>query len=324
NTFINIKKMTAKHTDFFSSLDKQPHVQRCHQILKKHPEIAKLMGRNPATFGVLLLIVALQFGIAFGLGMLGFAAYWWAAIIAAYCIGAFANHSLYVIIHEATHNLIFKNKTANRLSAILADFPNVVPASMSFRTYHLKHHAHQGEHHLDADLPSDWEAKMVGNSTLKKALWMLFFPVFQIFRVPRLESIKMWDSWTIANAVIVIAFDVAVVYFVGWNALFYLGLSMLFGLGLHPLGARWIQEHYTLDSDQETFSYYGPLNKLAMNVGYHNEHHDFPSIPWNRLPQVRAAAPEFYDTLEYHTSWSRLLWNFITDTRYSLYSRVLR
>ena len=53
-----------------------------------------------------------------------------------------------------------------------------------------------------------------------------------------------------------------------------------FSIGGAPLGARWIQEHYlTFPGDQETFSYYGPMNVLALNVGYHNEHHDLMRVP---------------------------------------------
>ena len=78
------------------------------------------------------------------------------------------------------------------------------------------------------------------------------------------------------------------------------------------------------DPDQETFSYYGPINLVALNMGYHNEHHDLPSIPWNNLPKLRAMAPEFYDNLKYHSSWTRLLFQFIFDERYTLYSRIER
>jgi len=63
---------------------------------------------------------------------------------------------------------------------------------------------------------------------------------------------------------------------------------------------------------------------LALNMGYHNEHHDLPSIPWNNLPKLRAMAPEFYNNLKYHSSWSRLLFEFIFDKKYSLFSRIER
>ena len=76
--------------------------------------------------------------------------------------------------------------------------------------------------------------------------------------------------------------------------------------------------------DQETFSYYGKLNRLTFNVGYHNEHHDFPSVPWIRLPQIRAVAPEFYEDLTAHTSWTRLLFRFLFDPEITLYSRMTR
>mmetsp|Transcript_81557 Transcript_81557/g.244653 ORF Transcript_81557/g.244653 Transcript_81557/m.244653 type:complete len:113 (+) Transcript_81557:1761-2099(+) len=39
---------------------------------------------------------------------------------------------------------------------------------------------------------------------------------------------------------------------------------------------------------------------LSLNLNYHVEHHDFPNVPWSRLPAIKAAAPEFYD----HLSWS--------------------
>lgn len=47
-------------------------------------------------------------------------------------------------------------------------------------------------------------------------------------------------------------------------------------------------ERLAFAQGQETYSYYGPLNALTYNVGFHNEHHDFPQIPHTRLHKVRS------------------------------------
>lgn len=299
----------------------QPHPSRTREILKAHPEIATLFGREWRTAPILLFVVALQTGIAAWLGLTGQP--WWLALIIAYVVGAFANHCLYVIIHESTHNLIFQSRLANKIAGLVADMPNIFPGAMGFRNYHIKHHAHQGDYDYDADLASHWEAKLIGNTALGKAIWLLFFPLFQVTRPPRLK-IEFWDTWLIINLLSTLAYDIAIIYFFGWTGFLYLAASLFFSIGLHPVGARWIQEHYTVKNDQETYSYYGPFNIVALNVGYHNEHHDFAAVPWSRLPEVRRMAPEYYDTLHYHTSWTKLLFKFLFDKNMSLHSRVER
>ena len=126
------------------------------------------------------------------------------------------------------------------------------------------------------------------------------------------------------NWAALIAVDAIVLATLGPKALLFLFLSFFFSIGLHPLGARWIQEHYTDNPAQETFSYYGWLNKIQLNIGFHNEHHDLPNVPWSNLPKVKQAAPELYDHLHYHTSWSRLLLEFLFAGTLSIRSRVTR
>jgi sphingolipid delta-4 desaturase len=305
--------------DFIHSSAPEPHRERGRTLFKTHPEAKKLTGPNPASFLLILFVVAMQTGIAFLLR----GQPWWAVLIAAYAFGAFANHALYVLIHECAHNLVFRSAAGNILAGIITDLPNVVPASVSFRIYHLKHHVFMGDYRLDADIPSRWEARLVGNGILRKAVWLFLFPVFQVLRPLRLPEIRFATPWTFANWGAAIAYDAAILFFFGPVAFLYLAASFFFSVGFHPLGARWIQEHYLVAPPQETYSYYGPLNTLALNVGYHNEHHDAPTVAWNRLPALKRTAPELYDSLVSHRSWSGLFWRFLSDRKLSLWSRVV-
>lgn len=310
-----------KESDFHYTTGPEPHRIRTKLILKEHPEVRNLIGKNPQTFWIISGIVLFQIIMAYLLRDKP----WWLMLIIAYAIGAFANHALFVMIHECAHNLIFRKKSFNTLSGILANIPQIFPSSVSFQRYHLKHHSFQGNHELDADLPDFWEARFINNSCWGKALWFLMYPVFQAIRTFRLKEIKPVDKWVILNWGIQIAFNVGIWMVFGPRAFFYLLLSFFFSVGFHPLGARWIQEHYlVLDEHQETYSYYGVFNTVAFNVGYHNEHHDFPSIPWNRLPELKHDAPDFYDNLLFYKSWTKLFFRFLFDRKLSLFSRMVR
>jgi sphingolipid delta-4 desaturase len=311
----------TKRNDFVHSTESEPHRIRTKRILREFPEMRDLIGRNPFTMLVILGIVGSMIALAWALRDSS----WWLILAAAYLYGAFANHALFVMIHECVHNLLFKNRTANRVAGMIANLPHMVPGYASFEKYHIKHHSFQGIHELDADLPNRWEAKMINNYFIGKMMWLLFFPVFQATRVARIREINLWDNLLITNVVVQVIFDAAIWYFLGPQAFAFLFLSFWFSIGLHPVGARWVQEHYlTFDSEQETYSYYGPLNTVAFNVGFHNEHHDFPSVPWNRLPIIRKTAPGYYDTLLYHNSWTGLFFRFLFSQEISLFHRIVR
>ena len=306
---------------FRYSSEPEPHKTRTKQILSKYPQVRNLIGKNPWTIFPLV-------GIVVGMVLISYFlkdSSWWLIFLVAYVVGAFGNHSLFVMIHECSHNLLFKGKTLNYFASMVANLPHVFPSAVSFTRYHRMHHVHQGNYDLDADLPNLWEARFLGNNFLSKVIWLLFYPIIQTARTFRLKLIKPIDSWVILNWIVQFTFNFLIVYFFGWKALSFMLISFFFSIGFHPLGARWIQEHFlTLDQNQETYSYYGFFNTVAFNVGYHNEHHDFPSIPWNKLPELKKQAPSFYDTLKSHKSWTRLFFRFLFDNKITLHSRILR
>src|SRR5262249_60006896 len=47
-------------------------------------------------------------------------------------------------------------------------------------------------------------------------------------------------------------------------------------------------------------------------------------VPWSRLPRLRRLAPESYDTLVWHSSWTALVFRFVLDGHQDLYRRMIR
>jgi sphingolipid delta-4 desaturase len=310
----------SRKKQFIYSDSAEPHRARTRLILKQHPGVRNLIGKNPLTIFAIIGIVSFQVVAAWFLADKS----WWLVFLVAYVLGAFADHALFVLIHECAHRLLFKNQAANKLAGIVANMPLIFASSVSFERYHIKHHSFQGVHELDGDLPNHWEARLIDNYFIGKIIWLLFYPFFQLFRLARLKEIKPFDGWVALNWAVQIVFVTGVIVLWGPKAIVFLVASFFFSVGLHPLGARWIQEHYLTHGEQETYSYYGVLNAVAFNVGYHNEHHDFPSVPWNKLPQIKNTAPGYYNSLASHKSWTLLFFRFLFDKEISLYSRIVR
>src|SRR5512138_994448 len=95
---------TISAPDYIHDEGPEPHRLRHRQILSAHPEVQTLTG--PARGSALLIaaLVILQIAVAASLRH----APWWLMLVAAYAVGAVANHALLVLIHECTHNLVWK------------------------------------------------------------------------------------------------------------------------------------------------------------------------------------------------------------------------
>lgn len=308
-------------SDFLWIMTEEPHRSRRMAILKAHPEVTKLMGHEPLTKYVVLGVVSLQLLVAYLLRNTKILSPLF--LFCVYVIGGSANHNLFLAIHEITHNLGFKGIKANKALAMFANIPIGVPYCAAFKRYHLEHHKYLGEDGIDTDLPTKLELICLNN-----VLGKVFFATFQIFFYalrPGFVRTQQLTQWHIANLLVQLVFDYVLVKTCGVRPLIYLLASSFFAGSLHPLAGHFIAEHYVWDGlYQETYSYYGPLNVLAYNVGYHNEHHDFPSVPWTRLPALRALAPEFYDTIPSHPSWPMVTINFIRDSEVGIFARIKR
>ena len=159
------------------------------------------------------------------------------------------------------------------------------------------------------------------NYTPLRALWLFLYPLMQAVR-PYYKSPLPVNTYEIYNFIIQVSFNVAIYFVFGPKMLFYLLGGTLMSLGLHPLSGHFISEHYLFrNGHHATYSYYGPLNFILFNVGYHVEHHDFPYIPCTRIAKVRELAPEYYKHLPHHTSWLKVLWDFVFDPEMGPQSR---
>ncbi len=308
------------------------HRTRRALMLNDHPEIKEFFGYDMRTAVVGIVVTFVQIALAYFVGKaMELSQYssverWTAFALFTFFIGTLLTHWLAMVVHESTHDLAMPTTKQNKILGLIVNIPCVVPMAMSFQRYHPIHHYALGVLGTDADYPMKWEIDLIGNSRIKKGLWLFFGLFFYAARnIARMIRNKAKpNAWERMNLAIQIISAIGLYWFTGGYGLLYLLLSFYFGMTFHPVSAHFIHEHFMFAPDQETYSYYGPLNHVTFNVGYHVEHHDFDEIPGWRLPEFKRKFEHIYQPMVSHNSWTWVLWHFVWNKDIGLYSRRVR
>lgn len=327
--------------EYYWTKENEPHTSRRKLIMAKHPEVKKLVGYETKTKWYVMGVLLIQFSVAYYLRNTPL--FSWKFIALAYLIGATSNQAIFLAIHELSHNLLFKKPLHNKLFAIFTNMPIGIPYSASFQPYHQLHHKFLGDEYLDTDLPTRLESIVLSN-----VLGKVFFATCQIFFYalrPMFITQIRFTYIHLLNIVFQVMVDYLMIKYWGAKSVGYFIMSSFLAGSLHPCAGHFIAEHYVLNENNkprnqlvdkasgnmdigevpaETYSYYGSLNLLTWNVGYHNEHHDFPYIAWTKLPELRKLAADFYDPLPQVNSWCGVIWHFCFNDINNLWNRVKR
>ena len=234
-------------------------------------------------------------------------------ILAVLIIGS-CQHALLILGHDASHFRTLSVRWQNDLFANLFMMWPTFASVEGFRKFHGTHHqytnlANDGNRHIwythDAagDLAPDWQFPktrlglawllvrraafitglfwilrgLVGSTFIPSPVWMRAARFgFYTFSAATIISFDVWQAFLLYWIVPFCTWHIAVQYI------------------------RLICEHSAVESDQEEYSitrttiptWPESIFILPCNVGYHLEHHWYPSVPFYRLPQLHQALME--------------------------------
>ncbi|MFO0679782.1 MAG: fatty acid desaturase [Polyangiaceae bacterium] len=295
----------------------EEHRARRESLLAARPHLGALERPNPWTLAFVPCLVALHGSVAWavrGGGVL-------VVGLAAATVGQTILHAGGALVHETAHGLVFRGRTGRRvvdvaLEVLLTSFGHHAQYQ---RDHVVSHHPHLG------DYARDYEHKDLGRLTARarlrrdrpvvdRALLALHLVLDAVplgflvsddlvasleerlgtgpfddpsRDVPRRPVPRTWR----AVLVLVSAATLATVAFaLGPWALLYVVWSLSFfqgRWGVTNLGQVIAEHPDAFPHGPATRSYYGRWNLVLFNTGYHDEHHTFPRVPWNRLPALR-------------------------------------
>jgi sphingolipid delta-4 desaturase len=304
--------------------DTEYHSKKAQELISEYPQIRDLYGAFPISLLPILLLISIQWLIAFSLVGQSILA----VFIASFFMGQFIFHSLSTFVHETSHQLVLKGKNSSLFVLWLIEL-GLLSWGISYKYYLAHggcHHSHLNEYEHDNELLDQSEVVFLTENTIwrYKEVVLSILPggIFLIAQLrslfitsdnqrklkPKSKNGAFSNIILLSNALI----HTLLLYFVGWQAslYFFWSLSIIFGYWGISFHGQNIREH-NIEGRGLSYSSYGWSNFLLFNSGYHDEHHTFPKIAWIHLPKLRAAAKDkFNDSgsrnlLQWWLIWAR-------------------
>ncbi|MDF1857014.1 fatty acid desaturase [Pseudooceanicola sp.] len=300
------------------------HMEMRRNAVSDHPELRKLTGTQPLTVLALPVILAVHWGMAWAVSDAPI----WVIFIAAFFVGQIAIHAAGSLAHETAHKLIFSGDRAKLgfdigLEWILSSYGK----QLIYQYEHISsHHPYIGDYERDYEHEDicALQSRMMLRSENPRlqhlltgfVLFIHLLPLGTIVGDALIGRVNKWAShrpqsdpdrhigamqppksqMRLFMVVSALSNITLLALFGPWALLYHLwALSLFLGkFGIWNLGQS-LSEHQGTDEITPTRSYYGWLNWLLFNTGYHNEHHTFAGVPWTRLPELRRRAPEVFN-----------------------------
>jgi len=314
-------------------------VERKERVLSSE-ELRGFMQIKPwrvaCDIGMFWAMVLGTFAVAFALP------HWWVWALCFLAMGCLHN-AIITWTHEASHSNLSRNK---KLNDRIADFLLAGPAGISldqYRWHHVAHHKFLGHPEKEVELVA-WLCLRGGHLFSEIFRHLLGFSALRIIarnrrfskpdsphRPPPPRSPAAWAGFLVINAALFAAC---------WSrGLWYLypllWVAPLFTIGLMLSNFRTIVEHQANAGvcDDRRMKMPGFTRVvhctwiervLIAPIGfyYHYEHHLFPSVPYHRLREVRAAlnAKGFFDQegIAKERGYLRTLWRLAMQSGYGL------
>jgi fatty acid desaturase len=217
-------------------------------------------------------------------------------------------NSVYAIIHEADHRMLFSHRRLNDAAGILMSLFFPAPFHL-LRQGHLGHHLRNRSDDEAFDLYFDGEHRiwkwMQLYGTLTGFYWLvavaanaivLVFPFVlrrEYFEFDRPSAacmyalIPSYHGIIRAEAIVTIALHAAIVAGLGIPVANY--LVMYAGFGVSWSAMQYVHHFGTTRHVLEgakNLRIWAPLDRLWLNHNWHLTHHKHPMVPWIHLPRI--------------------------------------